>query len=253
MSEMARRSTPFTESPSSAPPADLVAAAPSRPTATLAGALRAVPAQSERPTGPGASPAIGYLIDRDVRVLAVEPGRHAGLLTADDLAGLSIEGGRLVPADTELLDRWKARVNQVVTSGKGCLFMLGKQPADGTVGLAPGPQPGTAHVRLVKPSVLDTETAESVARLAGMSARETQVFGLLLAGLPPKQISGELRTSLSTVRSQVKSVLAKTGYKGMRELIAAMARMPSIQRQAAAETDIRFTPFRTPEGGEPPR
>ncbi|MEZ5653269.1 MAG: LuxR C-terminal-related transcriptional regulator [Burkholderiaceae bacterium] len=172
------------------------------------------------------SDACGYLLNRDVRVLGVErAGRLSSPLASH---GLQLSEGRLLPLDADLVDRWKALANQTITTGQGLLFKLGKLAADGCVVLSPGPRPGTVHVRLRRPAVLDEETIAAVARLTGMSVRESQVFGMLLAGMPPKEISAELRTSLSTVRSQVKSVLAKSGYRGMRDLVAAMACMPSV-------------------------
>lgn len=169
----------------------------------------------------GAARAQGYLIDRDVRILALErthdePHHHEEPL-------LRVSNGSLLPADPALAERWKWRVNHVVTSGQGNLFMLGKQPCEGLVTLLPGPRAGTVHVRRPHRSVIDLETARAVARASGLSRREAEVFEHLMAGLSPKEISTLLKTSLSTVRSQVKSVLAKTGYGGMRDLVAAMA------------------------------
>ncbi|MEZ5659336.1 MAG: LuxR C-terminal-related transcriptional regulator [Burkholderiaceae bacterium] len=207
----------------------------------LAGLRRAVQVRSDAQPWHGKADACGYLVNRDVRVVAVERSPRRAL--AANAQGLQIIDGRLLPADDELAERWKTRVNQVVTTGQGHLFPLGKLAADGCVVLRPGPRPGTVHVRLRRPTVLDDETIASVVRLAGMSTRESQVFAMLLAGMPPKQISGELRTTLSTVRSQVKSVLAKTGYGGMRELVAAMACMPSVAGPAAQEIfDETFRP-----------
>lgn len=57
---------------------------------------------------------------------------------------------------------------------------------------------------------------------------ETAVLAGLIAGLAPKRIAQARGSTESTVRSQIKSVLAKTGCHGLRELVGEVMRQPPL-------------------------
>lgn len=61
---------------------------------------------------------------------------------------------------------------------------------------------------------------QEFARWAGLSAAESQVLSLLVGGLVPKTIARERGSSVSTVRSQIASLLSKAGCRSQRELLA---------------------------------
>jgi len=71
----------------------------------------------------------------------------------------------------------------------------------------------------IEPSTLD-ERMDLFARAHGLSARETEVLGLLARGLDTGQLAAALVLSEHTVNDHVKSVLAKTGSRTRAVLLA---------------------------------
>ncbi|HXE47114.1 MAG TPA: helix-turn-helix transcriptional regulator [Ramlibacter sp.] len=63
-------------------------------------------------------------------------------------------------------------------------------------------------------------TAQSLASGAGLTRAELEVLAGLLQGLPAKTIATSRGASVNTVRSQIMTILDKTGHKSQRELIA---------------------------------
>jgi DNA-binding CsgD family transcriptional regulator len=61
--------------------------------------------------------------------------------------------------------------------------------------------------------------AQSVAPLFGLSPAEVRVLGELLEGRAPAAIADACGTSMPTVRTQISSILAKTGTRGQMELL----------------------------------
>jgi DNA-binding CsgD family transcriptional regulator len=59
-----------------------------------------------------------------------------------------------------------------------------------------------------------------VARTHGLSARESDVLGLLTSGLDTKQIATRLFLSEHTASDHVKALLAKTGARTRQVLLA---------------------------------
>jgi DNA-binding CsgD family transcriptional regulator len=61
---------------------------------------------------------------------------------------------------------------------------------------------------------------QEFARSTGLSAAEAEVLSLLLGGFAPKSIARERGSSINTVRTQIASVLSKSGCSTQRELFA---------------------------------
>lgn len=79
--------------------------------------------------------------------------------------------------------------------------------------------------------VLELISRSRKARLLGfqqrfhLSAAETEVLAMLLQGMAPKEIAARRGTALSTVRTQMSALFAKTLCRSQRELIAAIGAM----------------------------
>jgi DNA-binding CsgD family transcriptional regulator/PAS domain-containing protein len=69
------------------------------------------------------------------------------------------------------------------------------------------------------------------ARMFGLSPAEQKVLGLLMHDLAPRQVAQQLSVELSTVRSQLSSLLQKTGVRRQQELLRLMAAFPQDQAQ----------------------
>ena len=70
--------------------------------------------------------------------------------------------------------------------------------------------------RIAHPSA---QSAESAARLAGLTPRQRQILELVLAGQPSKIIAADLRISQRTVDAHRAAIMKKTGAKSLPELI----------------------------------
>jgi DNA-binding NarL/FixJ family response regulator len=97
-------------------------------------------------------------------------------------------------------------------------------------------------------TVLDpVVTAKIVASLGApaLSLRETEVLGCLMAGLSDKTIARRLRRSVGTVKSHVKSVLAKLDVESRAEAAAVARRRGLVSPETIPPTLSAF--------GRPPR
>jgi DNA-binding CsgD family transcriptional regulator len=72
------------------------------------------------------------------------------------------------------------------------------------------------------------------ARSRSLTPSECRVLEALVAGRAPQEIATEHGVAISTVRTQIKNVLVKTGTTGMRELLTQVARLAPL-RPATAE------------------
>jgi len=80
----------------------------------------------------------------------------------------------------------------------------------------------TQHAR-VSPSVLDF-----VMHTFGLSAAEARLLPPLLRGSAPAEIAAELGLKVSTVRSQLSSIFAKTGATRQQDLIRLLGSVPPV-------------------------
>jgi DNA-binding CsgD family transcriptional regulator len=65
-----------------------------------------------------------------------------------------------------------------------------------------------------------------LAQLFGLTPAESSVTNWLVTGRPIEEYAQDRGVSLATVRSQIKTVLAKTGMSRQVQLVAALARLP---------------------------
>lgn len=87
---------------------------------------------------------------------------------------------------------------------------LGRSGADG----------GPRFLLLVElPRATSGQAAEAVAPLFGLTPAETRVLEGLLQGLPPAGIAQACGSAVATVRTQISSILVKTGTRGQTDLL----------------------------------
>jgi DNA-binding CsgD family transcriptional regulator len=65
-----------------------------------------------------------------------------------------------------------------------------------------------------------------LSQLFGLTPTESSVTNWLVTGRPIEEYAQDRGVSLATVRSQIKTVLAKTGMSRQVQLVAALARLP---------------------------
>jgi DNA-binding CsgD family transcriptional regulator len=131
---------------------------------------------------------------------------------------------RFAGAATEPFERVFVRaLNGVATSavvtreaaGRQALWRISMGP------VARGDSPAEAAVVMViDPPPAPGDTLAALQRLFGLTAAEARVLALLLDDCRPREIAEELKLSITTVRSHLKALFAKTDTRRQSELVA---------------------------------
>lgn len=124
------------------------------------------------------------------------------------------------------------------------LVTLGDEPQRVTIAVVPLPTVGEttppgALVMLGKRQVCQALSVEAFARCHKLTSTETVVLKALCSGARPTEIAMQHGVALSTVRTQVCSIRAKTGTETISALVRMVAMLPpmvSALRQATAGT-----------------
>jgi DNA-binding CsgD family transcriptional regulator len=124
--------------------------------------------------------------------------------------------------------------------GKRRLVTLGEEPQRVTIAVVPLPTigeatPAGALVMLGKRQVCQALSVEAFARCHSLTSTETVVLKALCSGTRPTEIAMQHGVALSTVRTQVSSIRAKTGTENISSLVRMVAMLPpmvSALRQA---------------------
>jgi FixJ family two-component response regulator len=80
----------------------------------------------------------------------------------------------------------------------------------------------------------DTEIRELKSRYVHLTSREREVLALVVAGLPNKQVGGELGISEITVKAHRGSMMRKMKAESLPELVSMAARLRLVRATAAA-------------------
>jgi len=165
------------------------------------------------------------LLGRDRRILLKNA---AALATPDALACVALSYGcvmRFVGAATEPFDRVFVRALSgiastalvtIATHGRQAIWRLWLGPLPRIAGF----DDRAAVLMLVDPPASSSETPARLKRLFGLTPAEARVLALLIEDRRPREIAEELRISITTVRSHLKVLFAKTGTRRQSELVA---------------------------------
>lgn len=88
--------------------------------------------------------------------------------------------------------------------------------------------PAMAALMFARTSVCDSLMLCFFARGHGLTNAEEQVLGILCQGYSAPQVAAQLKVAVSTVRSHVRSLCAKTRSRGVRELVKRLAVLPPV-------------------------
>ena len=88
--------------------------------------------------------------------------------------------------------------------------------------------PTRIALMLSRAAVCDTLMLCFFARSHGLTPSEEQVLGILCQGYSAPEIAQQLRVAVSTVRSHVRSLCAKTQSSGVRTLVSRVAVLPPL-------------------------
>jgi DNA-binding CsgD family transcriptional regulator len=89
----------------------------------------------------------------------------------------------------------------------------------------------TGHVTLLvmgKRQMCEQLSVQGFARSVGLTPAETRVLELLCTGVRPTEIASRAGVQVSTVRTQIGSIRAKTGAASIRELVRQVAVLPPL-------------------------
>jgi DNA-binding CsgD family transcriptional regulator len=92
----------------------------------------------------------------------------------------------------------------------------------------PATEGATLGLFLSRASVCDTLMLCFFARTYGLTNSEEQVLGILCQGYSAPEIAVQLKVAVSTVRSHVRSLCAKTQSNGVRTLVGRVAVLPPL-------------------------
>lgn len=150
---------------------------------------------------------------------------HAAVLGADR-GELKV----LMPADAKAFQHAMAKA----VAGKRSLIKLAADGVDFTLALVPlQRQPGVPCERVAlvlsrRLGVSESGVFSAFARSHGLTQTEEHVLVLLCRCLSTPEIAVQMDVAVSTVRSHVRSLCAKTASSGVRELVNRVAILPPI-------------------------
>lgn len=172
-------------------------------------------------------------------VLMVSPqGRvqHANRAARQELGrrqAISIHDGHVQAADTA---QSRALLQAVAKAGNGRRSMVTLRTEAGTsLGVAILPlrsdasgQSASVALMFSRASVCDALMLCFFARTHGLTNCEEQVLGILCQGYSAPEVAAQLQVAVSTVRSHVRSLCAKTQTNGVRALVGRVAVLPPL-------------------------
>jgi DNA-binding CsgD family transcriptional regulator len=172
-----------------------------------------------------------------VVVLALD-GRllHANQAARHELARRRVQLGtaRLIAclgaADARVLQDALAKVGQGKRSLVTLVFGDGPPLTVAVLPLRTGGDIEAGHAALMfaRPAVCESLMLCFFARAHGLTQTEEQVLGILSQGYSAPQIAQQLGVAVSTVRSHIRSLCAKTRCSGVRELVKRVAVLPPV-------------------------
>jgi len=121
----------------------------------------------------------------------------------------------------------------LVAQGKRSLVTLSaREGAPLTVAVVPlraeGNQPRSAALVFARASVCESLMLCFFARNHGLTTTEEHVLGILCQGFSAPEIARQMKVAVSTIRSHVRSLCAKTRSSGVRELVNRVAVLPPV-------------------------
>ncbi len=135
----------------------------------------------------------------------------------------------LMPADAKAFQHAMAKA----VAGKRSLIKLATDGVDFTMAVVPlQRQPGVPCERMAlvlsRLGVSESGVFGAFARSHGLTQTEEQVLVFLCRCLSTPEIAVQMKVAVSTVRSHVRSLCAKTASSGVRELVNRVAILPPI-------------------------
>jgi DNA-binding CsgD family transcriptional regulator len=153
-----------------------------------------------------------------------ELGRRRALGLRDDILHPCVADSARTLADalTRAAEGKRSLIELAAADGPGLTLAVLPLKAD-----ASGGRPRVALL-FARASVCESLMLCFFARSHGLTATEEHVLGILCQGSSAPQIARQLNVAVSTVRSHVRSLCAKTRSSGVRELVSRVAVLPPV-------------------------
>ena len=160
-------------------------------------------------------------------------------LHINQVARRELARSRLLEADGNFpcdgnSDNGKALLDALarVAGGKRSLITLAFEGGCITMAVVPlKGEPGTATRAafiFARTSIHDSLMLGFFARNYGLTVTEEHVLGILCQGYPTPAIAAQMKVAVSTIRTHVRSLCAKTRSSGVRELVSRVAMLPPV-------------------------
>jgi DNA-binding CsgD family transcriptional regulator len=170
------------------------------------------------------------LLAADSRVLY---SNHAARQALQQAHALAVQDGVLRPRRPQDVAPL-AEALAAAARGLRSLLMLGLEDTRTSVSVVPvsGPADGgrgaSTLLVLGRREMCPQLSLRGYARESALTPAETRVLEMLCEGFLPAEIAAQQTVALSTVRTQIGSIRAKTGANSIRELVRLAARLPPL-------------------------
>ena len=177
----------------------------------------------------------------DIPMLVVDVGgglahanRLARLELADDHHPLVIDAGQVRVRPQHRAAAFACDFAAALRGGRRRMLVWDTPDAAGAVGMVPldgagvDAGPGRTLLVLSRRQLCPSLTIDWFARNYELTDFEARVLRLLCAGLRPQEVAERHGVAVSTIRTQVNSIRAKTLAGSIGDLVARVARMPPM-------------------------
>ncbi len=155
------------------------------------------------------------VLDEGARPVYANAAARRSLESGD--AGLGLRAGRVAPTAACADADWRGALREAAT-GRSVTLRL--DAPTGPVGVSVGPAPGERGVVCILPLAHARRAGalRAYARAQRLTEAEAEVLQAIATGDSPKAIAQARGASESTVRAQLRAILAKTGNGSLRAL-----------------------------------
>ena len=157
----------------------------------------------------------------------------AAQVELDDLHPLQRVGNELRARLARDVAPLQEAVSAAATRGMRRLLTVGDETHRTSVSVVPlesaNAGPRAVLMVLGKREMCESLSVQGFARIHHLTGAEVRVLKELCSGVPPAQIAALLGVAISTVRSQIGSMRAKTGAESIRALVRQVAVLPPVK------------------------
>ena len=170
------------------------------------------------------------LLQDDMRIVHINDAARVEL---DELHPLQLIGDELRARLGRDINPLHEAVQSAAARGLRRLLTLGEDSRGVSISVVPleGAEVDRRAVLVVlgKRAVCESLSIHGFARAHSLTTAETRVLVSLCNGVPPALAAQQLGVAVSTVRSQIQSIRAKTGSESIRALIQQIAVLPPVK------------------------